>query len=179
MPIQRCQANGKSGLKWGDSGKCFTGTDARQRALAQGRAIEAVKISKKKALRFTADIFKVDLEKRLVTGWFSVIKEDGEVVIDNQGDVILEETLEKAAHQFMQESRMGGHMHETEAGGIVESIVFTEDKQKQLGIELGKVGWFGTYKVFDDSVWERVKSGDLPMFSIGGRAVSENYAEPT
>ncbi len=136
-------------------------------------------ISKKKALRFTADIFKVDVDKRLVTGWFSVIKEDGEVVKDKQDDVILEDTLEKAAHQFMQESRMGGHMHETEAGGIVESIVFTEEKQKLLGIDLGKVGWFGTYKVFDDEVWEKVKSGDLPSFSIAGKAVSETYAEPT
>ena len=136
-------------------------------------------ISKKKALRFTADIFKVDVEKRLVTGWFSVIKEDGEVVIDKQGDVIEEETLEKAAHQFMLDSRVGGHMHETEAGGIVASIVFTEDLQKQLDIDLGKVGWFGTYKVTDDEVWEKVKAGDLPMFSIGGKAVSEDYAEAT
>ena len=70
-------------------------------------------------------------------------------------------------------------MHETEAGGIVASIVFTEDLQKQLGIDLGKVGWFGTYKVTDDEVWEKVKSGDLPMFSIGGKAVSEDYAEVT
>ena len=136
-------------------------------------------ISKKKALRFTADIFKVDVEKRLVTGWFSVIKEDGEVVIDKQGDVIEEDTLEKAAHQFMQDSRVGGHMHETEAGGIVESIVFTEEKQKLLGIDLGKVGWFGTYKVTDDSVWERVKSGDLPSFSIAGKALTEDYADAT
>ena len=70
-------------------------------------------------------------------------------------------------------------MHETEAGGIVASIVFTEDIQEHLGVDLGKVGWFGTYKVTDDEVWERVKSGDLPSFSIAGKAVSETYAEPT
>ena len=138
-----------------------------------------MQISKKKALRFTADIFKVDVEKRLVTGWFSVVEEGGQPVTDKQDDVIKPETLEKAAHQFMLDSRVGGHMHETEAGGIVASIVFTKDIQEQLDIDLGKVGWFGTYKVTDDEVWERVKSGDLPMFSIGGRAVSEHYAEPT
>ena len=133
----------------------------------------------KRPLRITADIFKVDEEKHLVTGWFSVIKEEGQMVIDKQGDVIEEETLEKAAHQFMLDSRVGGHMHESEAGGIVASLVFTEDVQEQLGIDLGKIGWFGTYKVADMDVWEKVKSGDLPMFSIGGRALVEEYGEPT
>jgi len=132
-----------------------------------------------KDIKYAVDVYKVDVEKRLVTGWFSVIEENGKPVIDKQDDVILPDTLEKAAHDFMQDSRVGGHLDETEAGGIVESIVFTKDKQEQLGIDLKKVGWFGTYKVFDDEVWEKVKSGALPSFSIAGKARTEEYAETT
>lgn len=43
MPLKTCTSNGKSGYKWGDSGKCYTGTGAREKALKQGRAIESSK----------------------------------------------------------------------------------------------------------------------------------------
>ena len=44
MPLQKCQNNGKSGWKFGDSGKCYTGPGSREKARKQGAAIE---ISKK------------------------------------------------------------------------------------------------------------------------------------
>ena len=40
MPLKKCMKDGKSGWKWGDSGKCYTGPDAKKKALAQGLAIE-------------------------------------------------------------------------------------------------------------------------------------------
>ena len=40
MPLKRCQADGKNGWKWGDSGKCYTGPGAKEKAKEQGRAIE-------------------------------------------------------------------------------------------------------------------------------------------
>jgi hypothetical protein len=39
----RCQAKGAGGWKWGESGKCFVGENAKEQALEQGRAIEASK----------------------------------------------------------------------------------------------------------------------------------------
>jgi len=45
MPLKQCQNNGKSGWKYGDSGKCFTGPSAREKARKQGVAI---KISQQK-----------------------------------------------------------------------------------------------------------------------------------
>lgn len=39
MPLKRCQTDGKQGWKWGDAGKCYTGPDARQKAMAQALAI--------------------------------------------------------------------------------------------------------------------------------------------
>lgn len=54
MPIQSCQVNGKPGVKYGPTGKCYTYTkgdeESRKRAISmaerQGRAIEASKHSK-------------------------------------------------------------------------------------------------------------------------------------
>ena len=47
MPVKQCQANGVSGYKWGDEGKCYTGPDARAKAEAQGAAIEAAQNTRK------------------------------------------------------------------------------------------------------------------------------------
>lgn len=43
MPVQRCQVDNKPGWKWGESGKCYTGPDAKAKAAAQGRAAHAEK----------------------------------------------------------------------------------------------------------------------------------------
>lgn len=43
MPLKRCQKNGKRGWKFGDSGFCYTGADAKRKAEEQGRAIKANK----------------------------------------------------------------------------------------------------------------------------------------
>lgn len=39
MPLKRCQSDGKPGWKWGDAGKCYTGQNARKKALAQAVAM--------------------------------------------------------------------------------------------------------------------------------------------
>ena len=41
MPVKRCNSGGKSGWKWGDKGKCYTGPGAKKKAIKQGVAIEA------------------------------------------------------------------------------------------------------------------------------------------
>ena len=47
-------------------------------------------------------ILKADEEQRIVYGWASVITENGERVVDRQGDVIEADTLVKAVNDFMQ-----------------------------------------------------------------------------
>lgn len=42
MPIQRIRGpGGRVGYRWGETGKLYTGPDARERAAAQARAIMA------------------------------------------------------------------------------------------------------------------------------------------
>lgn len=113
-------------------------------------------------------------DKGLVSGWANVaVNADGSVPLDWQGDVISTDSLEKAAIGFMADYRESGVMHEGESKGIVvESIVFTKEKQEALGIPEGSVpeGWFITVKVLDREVFKSVKEGKLKMFSIQGRA---------
>lgn len=120
------------------------------------------------------DITKSNSEEGLVSGWANVaVNADGSLPLDWQGDIIRPEVLEKAAIKFMMDYRGSGVMHEGESKGIVvESIVFTKDKQACIGIPDGTVpeGWFITVKVTDLEVFSKVKDGTFKMFSIQGNA---------
>lgn len=119
-------------------------------------------------------ILKTDDEQRMVYGWASVVTEKGEPVVDRQGDVIRADTLVKAVNEFMEHVRVGKAMHTgSQVGVVVHSLPITKEIGEALGIQSDREGWVVAYKVFDDSVWAMVKSGELAAFSIGGRAVKE------
>ena len=123
------------------------------------------------------EIKKID-EQQLVFGWLSVSQDkDGNVIIDKQGDIIESNELEKAAYDFVLYARKAGDMHKSTdgIGRLVESMVFTIEKQQALGIPEGclPVGWFVGFRIDDEQVWKKVKSGEYSAFSIGGRAVRE------
>lgn len=118
------------------------------------------------------DITKADDDKRLVFGWFSVTKIGENDVIDGENDTIDIADLEKAAYNFVMKSRIASESHQRLGVGVlVESMMFTKEKQAALGIDLGKEGWFGGFYVPDDKVWKAVKDGQFKSFSIGGTAV--------
>ena len=74
----------------------------------------------------------------------------------------------------MEHVRVGKTMHEGEATGMVlHSLPVTKEICDALGIQSDNEGWIVAYKVYDDDVWKRVKSGELRAFSIGGRAMKE------
>jgi hypothetical protein len=65
-------------------------------------------------------------------------------------------------------------MHTGEqVGVVVHSLPITKEIGDALGIQSDREGWVVAYKVFDDEIWEMVKSGKLAAFSIGGRALKE------
>jgi len=113
-------------------------------------------------------------DQGLVSGWANVaVNKDGSLPLDWQDDVISPEVLEKAAVQFMIDHQKAGEMHKGEPiGVVVESLVFTKEKQEMLGIAEGQVpeGWFITMKVLNSEVFEKVKNGTYKMFSIQGQA---------
>lgn len=118
------------------------------------------------------ELYKAKDSEHLVSGWANVsISADGSIPLDWQDDVIAPDVLEKAAINFMLDYRESGVMHDGGAvGTVVESIVFTKEKQEALGIPDGIVpqGWFITVKVHDSEVFAKVKDGTYRMFSIQG-----------
>ncbi|MGH7089367.1 MAG: XkdF-like putative serine protease domain-containing protein, partial [Stellaceae bacterium] len=143
-------------------------------------------VGKRGGLRLHVEMIEkaapADLAQGLVWGWASVIEKNGETITDHQDDQISEGELLKAAHDFMTNARTGGVMHlyrkdaphtPLKGGDVVESVVFTHDMQKALGIDLGKVGWLIGYHITDPAVRKAVASGQLKSFSIGGKGVRE------
>ena len=115
-------------------------------------------------------ITKSDDDKHLAFGWANVaIRADGEEIEDWQEDIIEPEELENAAYQYVLLYREGGEMHERGGAAVlVESVVFTEEKMQAMGIPAGTlpIGWWIGFKVTDEDVWEKVKDGTYPMFSL-------------
>ena len=95
------------------------------------------------------------------------------MIEDFQKDIVEPEVLENAAYKFVEFYREGGEMHERGGAAVlVESVVFTEEKMRAMGILEGTlpVGWWIGFKVTDQEVWEKVKDGTYPMFSVEGTA---------
>lgn len=120
---------------------------------------------------------KSEGEKRLVTG---IVLEPDEV--DSQGDTISAEAIERSAHRFLARYNRGasmGLMHKMfgDIGvDLAESYITQEDTT--IGDEAVKKGsWVMTVKVVEDELWEKIKSGAITGFSIGGTATVEQAEE--
>ena len=126
-------------------------------------------------------IQKSDDDKMLAFGWANVaVTASGQQIEDYHEDMIDPEELEQAAYKFMELYREGGEQHER--GGVavlIESMVFTKEKMKILNIPEGTLpeGWWIGFRVLDPDVWEKVKDGTYPMFSIEGEAIREEITE--
>lgn len=114
-------------------------------------------------------------DKKQVFGWASVVEINGEPVVDLQGDYATIDVIEKAVYDYVDGSRKGGDMH-TRAGDdvlkkshMIESFVVTPEKKQMLGLpESMPIGWWVGYQVNDDDLWEKVRKGERPQFSIHG-----------
>ena len=120
-------------------------------------------------------IKKADEDQHLVFGWANVSERvDGEEVCDLQGDMVTPEELEKAAYEYVLNWHTGGEEHDPFLQNkcrMVESVVFTKEKLKAMGIPEGIVplGWWIGFKVDDEKTWQLVKDGTYQMFSIAGK----------
>ena len=116
---------------------------------------------------------RIDFEKSSVDIGLGVIygiasKAD---VDDSEGELIEIQDLRKAAHGFMEDSRMGDIDHDWKTqGSVVESLVI--DKAFIDLIKAGKItegDWIIGYKPFDSKIAEKAASGeDYHGFSIAG-----------
>lgn len=125
----------------------------------------------------TADILKVDTERRIAWGWASVSTLKGELVTDLQGDTITPQEMEKMADRFMASARTAKAMHEgDQIGEVLHSFPITNEIAKAFGMETDREGWIIGMKIHDDTVWQGFKDGTYKAFSIGGRSKRERIA---
>jgi len=100
-------------------------------------------------------------------------------VIDAQGDIYSPDEIRGAAHRFMEEFGGLGLMHRLRVNGqvkVLESYLAPTDfSVGELTVRKGT--WLLAVRVLDDALWDRVKTGDLTGFSIGGSA--RRVPEPT
>jgi hypothetical protein len=126
-------------------------------------------------------ISSVTDDKRLVFGWAYVCEDkDGNHVLDHSNQYIEPLELEEAVYVFASYGGMASEMHTgMYAGTLVESVVFTKEKQEALGIPPGylPVGWWVGIRVYDDAIFAKVKDGTYTMLSLGGKAVKEETDE--
>jgi hypothetical protein len=101
-------------------------------------------------------------ERRLVYG---IVYEPDER--DSHGDYMDADTIERAAHGFMQ-SRMVGLQHEREAPAtVVESYIAPTD-MVVAGQAVKKGSWMMVMRVEDQELWGRIKMGEFGGLSLGG-----------
>ena len=55
MPLKKCTIDNKSGYKWGNEGKCYTGPEGKKKAIKQGLVIEGPEKFSQKALEEISD----------------------------------------------------------------------------------------------------------------------------
>lgn len=127
-------------------------------------------------------IAKSNDAEQLVFGWASVAKDaTGNVPLDWQDDVIDAEDLESAVYKFNTDYRESNDMHQPNStnGTLVESVMFTKEKMKAMGIPEGTVpeGWWCGFKISDPIAYQKVKSGVYKMFSIEGSGTRETINE--
>lgn len=121
-----------------------------------------------------ARIMKMEEERMQVFGWASVAAAaDGQVIEDYQQDILTSEELERAAYTYVLAFGDAGCGHSPalrKKGKLIESVVFTEEKQEAIGIPPGivPIGWWVGFQILDEEVWERIRMGEYRMFSIEG-----------
>jgi cation transport regulator ChaB len=94
---------------------------------------------------------------------------------DLQGDVTDETEIEKAAHQYLLDSRVIGDSHQKDGygnlfkvdAGVVESFIAPTDYEVS-GEKILKGSWVIAIKVYDTEVWKSIEAGEITGVSIGG-----------
>lgn len=160
-------------LRHGDSGEMARKVKHLKEALAGAQNIDLVLNSWNLqdvpivGEELHAPIFKADEERRLVYG---VISESD--MVDAQGDVMSARTIEDMAHDYLIRSRKFDERHNWKAvaATLVESWIVREDTYL-FGQLVKAVSWVIGVKVFDDMIWQKIKSGVYKAFSIGGKGV--------
>ena len=119
----------------------------------------------------------VDDEKRLVAGPL-LIPNKKILRADFEGKpyaiFFSEKTIEEMSRKFMK-NKLNNEMTIEHGNSKVKGVYLTEswlidqsakDKSNSYGFTLPRGTWFGVYKVENDEIWNKIKSGEVKGFSV-------------
>lgn len=113
-------------------------------------------------------------KKRLVYG---IVYEPYKV--DAQGDWANEETIERAAHRWLAESRNMKEMHQYNTEKVVPVESYIAPGDFRLGSqEVKKGSWILVSKILDEDIWAKVERGEYTGYSLGGRSTVREDTSP-
>ena len=130
------------------------------------------------------DVSKTDAEHRIIGGWFSVFKVDGDDVVDLDNETIDVPSYRQAFIDFSKEYRAMNFDHRGDARGtlidniLIDSVAFAKMLVHEITglpvdeIPVRKLGHFGSFQLNDGEDFEAAREGRL-MFSIEGRCDRE------
>jgi len=200
VSVLECTKDGKRAFKWSENGEAFTGADARERALAVGRALQAQKsTTTKSAAEIETLVRSMETNEVLqVNALFPdpapagpalrqpgiVKKSDDELRIiwsevyipdfpDAHGDFMNAEEIRKMAHKFIGQ-------------GLTDQCDLQHDNSTSHGMEIVESfiarkddtvfiadSWVVGVRVNDDALWEQVKSGEFNGFSMQAKVFTK------
>lgn len=117
MPLKRCSNNDKSGWKWGDSGKCYTGPGAKKKAIRQGVAIEGPEKFASKAGDEWVEMALADAEIDTATRVYISMAREMTVL----GDRLLVRKVKPMLHETPLSSKELGKYQVVKVGDAVEN----------------------------------------------------------
>jgi len=105
--------------------------------------------------------FKINKEKRIVYGVALVPWE-----ADLEGDILTEEEVEKAVHNFSRSFQDIGELHRKLGVGVMLETYVAPVDFEMNGVKVKKGSWVLVTEA-SPSVWEKIKKGELVGYSIG------------
>jgi len=172
--VSRCMSSGEAKRDFPD--------DEQRLAFCMSRARKGADMTEEN-FEVRAEVVKIDDSLGLVMGHAIVCKVDGEPYFDLQGDHIPEDSMLKAALDFMEHSQVAGHMHERDddgkaikAGSVVFAFPLTDEIAKAFGIETRVTGLMIAMRP-DEDMLKRFQLGELTGFSIGGLRLEDEEIE--
>jgi len=150
-------------------------------ALVDSPAIQSEWMSFKKEEIEKAFKFKIQNEEKRIVSGYLMIADLPIVRMSDEGEifhvVFRKNTIEKIVNKFMQKGLNGSinlmHDANQKAEGVylIESLII-DDKRKVFAPEgfekVSNGSWWGSMRVENDSIWEKIKSGEFRGFSVEG-----------
>jgi len=113
MPLQACSVDGTDGWRWGAQGKCYTGPDAKQKALAQGIAMGDIDTGGKATGQKTAGPVLLSVkfaeERREATGVVAKAFDGTPDSLDLDGEAMDPADVFKLVRSYMLGGKLRGH----------------------------------------------------------------------